>query len=225
MARGFFIVFEGIDGCGKTSQVSRTVEYLKDKFSDVQVESLRELGGSSLGEKLREIMYKHVPPKDMAPGVLDLLFLMGHVQNWWEVVQPSLTQGKIVVSDRWWLSQFAYAAGRDFDPRVNELYEKLKGGWPDLTIFLYGNPHELFKRANSRSDAKSHQKIKTWNDAEKQKLVSDRYFQLYENMSGWIPICVDGKNENEVWLEIKKALWLSPLARPGAGNETWNVEV
>lgn len=204
--RGIFLIFEGIDGAGKTTQVNRTVAYLRSRFGIDQVETTKDLGGSLLGESLRKIMYEVVPPKDMAPGVLDLLFLAGHVQNWFTLVKPWMAEGKIVVSDRWWLSQFAYAAGREYSPDVMELYHKLKGDWPDLAIFLYGDPRIMLKRANARADAGVHQHRKAWNDAEKQVRVGQKYFDLYSRMKGWFPICVDGKDEEQVWIEVQHAV-------------------
>ena len=203
---GIFIIFEGIDGCGKTTQVDRAVEYLRGRFGTNAVKRTKDLGGSALGEHLRMIMYGPVPPKDMAPGVLDLLFLAGHIQNWHELVKPWLAQGKIVVSDRWWLSQFAYTIARDFDPDVQRLYAVKRGAWPDLAIFLHGDPATLVGRANFRSDVQEHQAQKPWNDAEKQAKVRDEYFRLYSGMSGWTPINVDGKDVDQVWAEVKVAI-------------------
>ena len=68
---GTFIVFEGIDGCGKTTQVNRALLYLRQKFGCEQVRATKDLGGSLLGGELRKIVYEKVLPKDMAPGVLD----------------------------------------------------------------------------------------------------------------------------------------------------------
>lgn len=203
---GIFIVFEGIDGCGKTTQVNRALLYLRLKFGLDAVKATKDLGGSLLGEELRKIMYEKVPPKDMAPGVLDLIFLAGHVQNWKTLVEPWLAEDKIVVSDRWWPSQFAYGPERGWDERVAELYEEMRGPWPDLCIFLYGDPHALLARANARPNAEVHQRRKAWNDPEKQMRVGQRYFDLYGHKPGWSPICVDGKSEEQVWIEVQHYL-------------------
>jgi dTMP kinase len=214
MSKSVFIVFEGIDGSSKTTQVNRTVAYLRSKFGIDQVETTKDLGGSLLGEKLREIMYKVVPPKDMAPGVLDLMFLTGHVQNWKTLVEPWLALGKIVISDRWFPSQFAYGPERGWDERVAKLYSEMKGDWPDLTIFLYGDPHILLGRANARANAGVHQHRKAWNDAEKQVKVGQKYFDLYGKMKGWFPICVDGKSEDQVWTEVQAIVDFATRERP-----------
>ena len=211
---GTFIVFEGIDGVGKTTKVNRAVEYLRSKFGIDQVETTKDLGGSLLGEELRKIMYEKVPPKDMAPGVLDLIFLAGHVQNWKTLVEPWLAEGKIVVSDRWYLSQFAYGPERGWNERVAKLYSEMHGCWPDLTIFLYGDPHVVLARANARADASVHQHRKAWNDPEKQLRIGQRYIDLYAGLRGWCAIDIDGKDEEQVWLEVQHAIDFATRERP-----------
>jgi dTMP kinase len=211
---GTFIVFEGIDGVGKTTQVNRAVEYLRSKFGVDQVEATKDLGGSLLGEELRKIMYEKVPPKDMAPGVLDLIFLAGHVQNWKMLVEPWLDEGKVVVSDRWHFSQFAYGPERGWDERVAWLYNQMKGCWPNLTIFLYGDPRVVLARANARADAGVHQHRKAWNDPEKQLRIGQRYLDLYAERSGWWTIDVDGKDEEQVWTEVQHAIDFATRERP-----------
>ena len=203
---GALIVFEGIDGCGKTTQVFRAVTYLQGLLGADAVERSKDLGGSALGEALRKIMYEVCPPRDAAPGVVDLLFLAGHLQNWHELVKPWLAQDKIVISDRWWLSQFAYTVARDYDPDVQKLYEVKHGAWPDLTIFLHGDSRTLLERANARPDVETHQRRKSWNDADKQRRVRDRYFELYSGRPGWTPISVDFKDEEKVWQEVRRAI-------------------
>ena len=203
---GRLIVFEGIDGVGKTSMFDRTISHLQMKLGPENVEQSKDLGGSLLGEELRRIIYGPVPPKDLAHGVIDLLFLAGHIQNWLTRVQPWLREGKTVVSDRWWLSQFAYTVARDFDTDVQDLYFKKKGDWPGLTIFLYGDPGTVLARANSRVDSETHQYKKVWNDPGKQQRVLDKYFELYKDKPGFYPVRVDGRTEEKVWTIVKYAV-------------------
>lgn len=207
------MVLEGIDGAGKTTQVARVVDYLCQLLGDDKVVRTQDLGGSPLGESLKKIMYEVVPPRDMAPCVLDLVFLAGHVQNWHKLVKPAMDEGKVVVSDRWWLSQFAYARGREHDDDAMELYDKKKGAWPNLTIFLYGDPAVLLGRANARPDSGSHQKQKDWNKVDAQSRVICAYFELYQHRPGWSPILVDDLSIDQVWSEVKDLL-LREMCRP-----------
>ena len=200
------IVFEGIDGVGKTTQVKRSVKYLVDRRGGDLVRESKDLGGSTLGEELRRIMYEVVPPRDMAPGVLDLIFLTGHLQNWHKRVKPWLLEGRTVVSDRWWLSQFAYMVAREYDVNVAELFHKLRGPWPTVCIYMWGDPAVLNKRANERPDATKHQKQKPWNYVDLQLRVHDQFRRLYSGMPGWKEVCVDGKDEDTVCLEIQRIL-------------------
>lgn len=202
---GKFVVIEGIDGVGKTTQINRAIKHYSEILGD-QLVSTKDLGGSKLGEALREILYKVVPSSDMAFGVLDLLFLAGHVQNWHTLVKPAISTGKFVISDRWWFSQFAYGPVRGAHPDVEDTYTKMKGGWPDLLIYMHGDPYELVARANARADANVHQKKKTWNDAELQLRVHQKYIELFSRYKGFCSICVDEKNPDDVWQEIKEAI-------------------
>jgi dTMP kinase len=211
MSSGKLIAIEGTDGVGKTTQFNRIRMYLgggptPGLFEPKDVAFSKDLGGSKLGEELRRIMYEVVPTKDMAHGVVDLLFLAGHVQNWKTRIEPWLKEGKIVVSDRWWLSQFAYGPYRGWHPKVARLYDEMKGAWPDLTIFLYGDPYEMLKRANARADSATHQSQKAWNDADKQSNVLAEYFKLYGGRPGWCPINVGGKGIDAVWEEVRAAI-------------------
>jgi dTMP kinase len=200
---GKLIVFEGADGVGKSTQVQRTYEYLIGHLGHRGVVLSKDLGGSLLGEELRRIMCEVAPPRYLAPGVIDLLFLAGHIQNWRTVVFPAICNRKIVVSDRWWLSQFAYSVAREHDADVQDLYAQKRGDWPDLTIFLHGHPETLMKRANARADVRMHQGQKTWNDVGKQRMVQDKYFALYSAKPGWTPVSVDDKDVEQVWGEVK----------------------
>lgn len=201
--RGAFIVVEGVDGCGKTSQVKRIGDYLEDLLGPSQVVRTKDLGGSLLGECLREIMYHKVPPKDMARGVLDLIFLAGHVQNWHTLVEPALIEGKVVVSDRFFYSQMAYGPYRNAHPDAQEAYHRMHGGHANLLLFLSGDPKVLFDRANARSDAAVHQHRKAWNYVDVQENIRDEYRKLYSKLPEWCEVAVDKMTEEQVWTVVK----------------------
>jgi len=200
---GAFIVVEGIDGVGKTSQVDRIFNYLVDKLNLGRVIRTKDLGGSKLGEILRKTMYEEVPIASMAPGVVDLLFLAGHVQNWHIIVKPALDHGLVVVSDRWWYSQFAYGAHRSTDPRAQTAYASMRGGDADVLIFLYGDPKILLARANARKDSTKHQHQKPWNFTDTQAKVAETYMKRYNQAPEWCPINVGERSEDEVWELVK----------------------
>lgn len=199
------IVFDGIDGSGKTSQIDRTVSYLRQKRGPSEVVVNKEPGTTKLGLAIREILYEKVPMKDLAPGVIDLLFLASHIQNWKTVVMPAILDGKFVVSDRFWYSQEAYGTQRVIPPPISRAYEKCRGMHADLLIFLHGDVKVLVDRANART-SETHQKAKTWNDYQTLSDIQGAFFNKFAHLKEWRPISVDGKNPDQVWEEVRAIL-------------------
>ena len=102
---GRFIVLDGPDACGKTTQTGLLVEWLQQQ--GVDVESFREPGGTAIGEKIRQILLnpEHIA---MSTAAEVMLYMAARVQLWTEKIAPALSQGKCVVLDRWLSSTCAY---------------------------------------------------------------------------------------------------------------------
>jgi dTMP kinase len=133
---GKFIVIDGPDGCGKTTQTKLLVEWLKRQ--GVAVETYREPGGTAIGEKVRQILLnpEHIA---MSTETEVMLYMAARVQLWQEKISPALKENKCVVVDRWLSSTCAYqgfAGGFGMDKVVKIATESLKRPWPDLTIIL-----------------------------------------------------------------------------------------
>jgi dTMP kinase len=133
---GKFIVIDGPDGCGKTTQTKLLVEWLKRQ--GVAVETYREPGGTAIGEKVRQILLnpEHIA---MSTETEVMLYMAARVQLWQEKISPALKENKCVVVDRWLSSTCAYqgfAGGFDIDKVVKIATESLERPWPDLTIIL-----------------------------------------------------------------------------------------
>ncbi|MEI2732993.1 MAG: dTMP kinase [Dermatophilaceae bacterium] len=131
---GVFLVFEGGDGAGKSTQVRLLAEALRSGGREVLL--TRQPGGTPLGTSLRELVLhgEHVSPRAEA-----LLFAADKAQHVDEVVRPALAAGSIVVCDRYTDSSLAYqGAGRDLEPdQVGEVLAWAVGGLvPDLTVLL-----------------------------------------------------------------------------------------
>jgi dTMP kinase len=131
---GFFIVFEGVEGSGKSTQARMLADWLGRH--GVPHRLTREPGGTFVGEQVRSVL---LHGGDM-PSEAELLLLLAaraaHVQ---EVVSPALARGEIVVSDRYELSSFAYQGlGRELGlDRVKTLNSFATGGLrPDLTVLI-----------------------------------------------------------------------------------------
>lgn len=131
--KGLFITFEGIDGCGKTTQLNLLAEYLKQKGLEVVI--TREPGATGLGKKLREILLNY--DGEVSPNCESFLFLADRAQHIDTLVKPSIEAGKIVLCDRHTDSTVAYQGyGRGLDlERIKMLNNLASSGIkPDLTF-------------------------------------------------------------------------------------------
>lgn len=134
--RGKFIVFEGLDFTGKSTQVTLLAERLTQV--GYSVITTREPGGTSLGEAVRKVILstKNV---DLLPLSELLLFITCRAQLSAEVIAPALEEGKVVVSSRYRLSSLAYQGyGRGIDlDLIRRLNEAATGGrHPNLTFLI-----------------------------------------------------------------------------------------
>lgn len=131
--KGLFITFEGIDGCGKTTQLNLLAEYLKQKGLEVVI--TREPGATGLGKKLREILLNY--DGEVSPNCESFLFLADRAQHIDTLVKPSIEAGKIVLCDRHTDSTVAYQGyGRGLDLERIKMLNNLatSGIKPDLTF-------------------------------------------------------------------------------------------
>jgi dTMP kinase len=154
---GFFISFEGIDRCGKSTQVELLSAALLARglpvgYAGVPGGSLREPGGTPTGEALRELLLHRRHPVD--PWAEALLYAAARAQLVADVIQPSLAQGQIVICDRFIDSSLAYqghARGLGID-RVRDLNLWATGGLlPDLTVLVELSPEVAAERGGSEA--------------------------------------------------------------------------
>ncbi len=133
--KGLFITFEGIDGCGKSSQIELAAKYLQSKGIDYI--KTRDPGGTSLGKKIREILLNY--DGDIADMCELFLYLADRAQHIEEKILPALNEGKIVLCDRYVDSTVAYqgyARGLDKE-KILELNNIVaKALMPDLTFIF-----------------------------------------------------------------------------------------
>jgi len=152
---GLFITFEGIDGCGKSTQVKKTVEYLK-RVQDKEVIVFREPGGNEIGEKIREILLNK-KFNNMSNETELLLFIANRAQLVKNNIKTELDNGNIVICDRFIDSTTAYQGyGRGLSINfINSLnnFATLDGEIiPEFTFFIDLSPIEAEKRVHSRGE-------------------------------------------------------------------------
>lgn len=147
---GFFITFEGIEGCGKSTHVAALAQSLQEHGYDVG--ATREPGGTATGQTLRNILL-HPTDAPLATGAELLLMLADRAQHVEEVIAPGLRAGKVVISDRFADSTLAYQGyGRGIE---HDLLLRLNafacgGCAPALTILLDLPVEEGLRRAGKR---------------------------------------------------------------------------
>lgn len=136
---GKFIVFEGVEGAGKTTQIHKTAEWLQTCYGEQKFISItREPGGTKLGRQIRQLLLED-PDSDLSNRAELLLYGADRAQHVESVIKPQLDRGDIVLCDRFTDSTIAYQGyGRGFDrveiDRVNQL--ATGGLQSDLTIWL-----------------------------------------------------------------------------------------
>ncbi len=131
-----FITLEGPEGSGKTSHIPHLVEYLREK--GYIVFPTREPGGTSISEHIRDILHD-LKNAEMHPRTETLLYQAARAQIVEQVIKPRLSNGEIVLSDRYFDSTIAYQGyGHQQDlEQVRALVKYATGGLtPDLTILL-----------------------------------------------------------------------------------------
>lgn len=149
--RGRFITFEGVEGCGKSTQMARLLAWMEK--AGLPVLATREPGGTKVGEGIRELL---LTPRDegLDAGAELLLYEAARAQHVGEVIRPALEAGAHVLCDRFFDSTTAYQAfGRGLDEEmVLELNRMASGGLvPDLTLLFSVAIEEGLGRARGDS--------------------------------------------------------------------------
>lgn len=130
-----FFTFEGIDGCGKTTQLDLLTEWLKSK--EIGFLLTREPGGSAVGEQIRQVLLCR--DNQIDPTAELLLYSADRAQHVREVIRPALASGLIVISDRFADATTAYQGyGRGLSLALIEQLNQIAtdGLWPFKTFFL-----------------------------------------------------------------------------------------
>ena len=153
--RGKFIVIEGIDGCGKTTQIDEISRWLPTSGlmgKNSNLVKTREPGGSLLGKKLRNLILKNNKNNNPSSLAELLLYSADRAEHVSKIISPALEKENWVLSDRFAASTLAYQGyGRDINLEIIKNIESIvcQGEQPDLTILLEISAEEsVLRRKN-----------------------------------------------------------------------------
>lgn len=149
MKKGLFISIEGLDGAGKSTQMTFMKEFFQQRRFEVLL--TREPGGTVIGEKIRDIILDR-QHQEMADTTEALLYAASRAQHVNQLIIPALQEGKVILCDRFVDSSIAYQGGgrglgQEAVKSVNDF--ATQGLKPDLTIFFDISPETSLKRIDS----------------------------------------------------------------------------
>ena len=173
---GVFITFEGIDGCGKSTQLRLLASELRVRGLDVL--TTREPGGTTLGQRLRAALLDVQGQVD--PLAELLVFAADRAQHVRTVLRPSLAENKIVMSDRYADATVAYqGSGRGFKPElISEIVQlATEGLTPDLTLLFNLSVADSAVRTRRRVAAKNTDRLDSEN-VEFHERVRQAYLEI-----------------------------------------------
>ena len=157
--KGKFIVIEGIDGCGKTTQINELANWLPKSGlmeSTSELIKTREPGGSLLGKKIRSLILDNDENNKPSSLAELMLYSADRAEHVCKLISPALQKNNWVISDRFSDSTLAYQGyGRDISLEIIKKIESIvcQGEAPDLTIFLEITPEEsIIRRENKIPD-------------------------------------------------------------------------
>lgn len=149
---GKFIVLDGPDGCGKSTQAAMLAKWVQS-FGIVTA-AFRDPGTTTIGEKIRDILLDNCHT-EMSTNTELLLYMAARAQLWTQCIEPSLAQNQCVILDRWLSSTCAYqgfAGGFGIDKIIKIAVDCLPRPWPDLTIILDIDTESAAPRLNAELD-------------------------------------------------------------------------
>jgi dTMP kinase len=149
---GCFIVLDGPDGCGKSTQIALLAERLRAEGRDVLCTV--DPGGTAVGQRIRQILLSK-DSGDLDPRTEACLYMASRAQLMAEVILPALCAGRVVLCDRFVSSTIAYQGiGGGLDPAaIVDMAEQAIGGrWPHLTVVLMVPPERGLSRITREKD-------------------------------------------------------------------------
>ena len=202
-----FITFEGIDGCGKSTQARILLDHMNN--SGLETILVREPGGTNISESIREILL-HSSSSQMGDLTESLLMTASRAQLTQEVIVPNIDQGKFVIADRYSDSTLAYqGGGRNL--YIEWLIELNNYATftllPDITFFVDIRPEEALRRKDSDKDRIEGEGIELQTRVRKTyQILAERFNDRYVIIDGYAE---KGDIHQKVLNEMKRRKFIS----------------
>ena len=203
--KGKFIVVEGIDGCGKTTQINELSKWLPNSGlikKGSKLITTREPGGSLLGKKLRGLILDNNENNKPSSLAELLLYSADRAEHVSKIISPALNKNNWVISDRFSDSTLAYQGyGRKIDLEIIKKIESIvcQGEYPDITFFLEISPKEsILRRKNKIPDRIESEGIRFLEKV-------NEGFKIIAKKKDWIVISAS-QNIQTISNEIKETL-------------------
>jgi dTMP kinase len=221
---GFFITFEGIDFCGKTTQAEKLANYLREKRYSAkggsafgrEVILIREPGGEKISEKIRKILLSE-KNQEITNMTELLLYMASRAQLTQRVILPSLKKKKVVICDRYLDSSLAYQGyGRGLNKSMIKYLNRIStsglapnhygsGLVPNLTILL-DVPVEISLKRKAKENRRKNEDRLEKEKFEFRQRVREGYLKIAEKNKKRIKI-IDGRGDIEkTWQKVKSVV-------------------
>ncbi len=207
MKPGLFVSFEGIEGCGKTTQIAALSRLLTDR--SVPHTITREPGGTAVGDGIRKIVLDSATINLTTPAEL-LLFYASRSQNIAEKIRPALERGETVICDRYYDASMAYQGyGRGVPLNfIEKLTDLVCADYrPDVTILLDIDPKTGLERARARNSLQVADEGRfEAEDLEFYGRIREGYLELARKNPERIRVIEAGRSIEEVGKQIRCVL-------------------
>lgn len=200
--KGLFIVIEGPDACGKTTQIEKLKNYLSENQKEVIL--TREPGGTEISEKIRKLI---LDPKNenMKDETEALLYAASRAQHYLEKIKPAVESGKVVICDRFVHSSLVYQgyARKLGIQKVKEINDfALNEYSPDVILYFDIDYDEAQERLISRGNLDRLEKA----SEEFHRDIYRGYKKVFKEVSQNVEVIDARKNIEEVFNVVKKVI-------------------
>ena len=202
MNKGLFITVEGVDGCGKTTQIKLMEKYLREK--GINVVLAREPGGTDISEAIRSIILD-ARNTEMSYITEMLLYASARAQLVAQVIKPALNKGNVVICDRFIDSSYVYQGfGRGIELKTIEEVNRIAmdGIEPDITFFFDLRPEVALRRRIEASETDRMEK----ENIEFHNKVYSGYLKLSEMFPERIRVINSAGTIDDIFNQVRKYL-------------------